>query len=85
MAEASARMSLREYVCATDIDLVISIVIESFRQRAEDIDQGLRDIPTRATLLSADRKSHGQVGHPTKCMGKFWEGCFQPKKVQHCK
>lgn len=30
MAEASARMSLREYVRADDIDLAISVAIESF-------------------------------------------------------
>jgi DNA replication licensing factor MCM2 len=30
MAEASARMSLREYVRADDIDLAISVVVESF-------------------------------------------------------
>ena len=48
MAEAGARMSLCEYVCAADIDLVISITIESFRQRAKDVDQELGDIPTRA-------------------------------------
>jgi len=29
MAEVSARMSLYEYACADDIDLTISIVIES--------------------------------------------------------
>jgi DNA replication licensing factor MCM2 len=30
MAEASARMSLREYVRADDIDLAISVAVESF-------------------------------------------------------
>ena len=30
MAEASARMSLREYVRADDVDLAISVAIESF-------------------------------------------------------
>jgi hypothetical protein len=30
MAEASAQMSLHEYVCADDIDLAISVAVESF-------------------------------------------------------
>jgi DNA replication licensing factor MCM2 len=65
MAEASARMSLREYVRADDIDLAISVAVESFVNAQK---MSIKKTLQRVRVTSPLRRAHYPFVRLTPCL-----------------
>ena len=65
MAEASARMALREYVRADDIDLAISVAVESFvNAQKMSIKKTLQRVRKKKNRSHFSTSSDSRIGLP---------------------
>lgn len=85
MAEASAKMALREYVRADDIDLAISVAVESFvnaqkmsiKKTLQRVRRSWHDATILLTLNFFCNRASVNISLNPKTMKSFWPSCWE--------